>query len=79
MLIKAIDNGYRSFPPKGKYTSPRPFGKPFSAIEIPQIPSIPPLRPECVRQPLAEGRIMSRIKAKLQGRTGLGTPLNPSI
>jgi hypothetical protein len=77
-FIIVFDNGRRSLPPKGRITRHIPFKRPFSAIEIPQINELPQLRPECVRQPLAEGRVLSIMKARAQGRTSINIPLNPT-
>lgn len=71
MIIKAIDHGRRSFPPWGQYTYPRGKTVKFSAIEIKPVKQLPQIRPDGMRVPTAEVRILSKYIAKLQNRASL--------
>jgi hypothetical protein len=70
-MIKAIDHGRRSYPPYGQYTYPRGKTVKFSAIEIKPIKQFPQLRPDGMRSPTAEVRILGKYIAKLQNRASL--------
>lgn len=55
------------YPPIASYAYPKPVVVKFSDIAIPDVEIPTSLKQPGVRQPLAEGAILGRIKAKLQG------------
>jgi hypothetical protein len=68
MIIKAHDNGRRSFPSYGQYTYPVGTKLLFGKLEIKQIKIPTQIRPDGSRSPMAEAVILGRYKAILQNR-----------
>lgn len=68
-MIKIAKSDRCAYPPNGRYISPPSGSSEFSKVAITQNFTPRRLLPECSRQSLAEGRILSRIQEIENGLT----------